>query len=130
MGIEKYKALYELSNKLLQSEHDRFTRIDDKAVRNLSVVTLLIGFEGALGDKLLKGFIPPTTILHWLLLNTTILLFIMLVATWFVIFRTLRIHALKSPPLNQEMLAFFNDNTEINIYYHIASANAAAWQEN
>jgi hypothetical protein len=130
MGIEKYKELYDLSNSLLSQEHDRFNRIDVKAGSYLSVITLLIGIEGAYGNSVLKGFFPPTTWVQWLVLVTAILSFLMLAATWFVIFRTLRIHALRIPPLNQEMVDFFHIQSEVNIYYHIARANSLAWEEN
>lgn len=130
MGIEKYKELYALSNSLLKEEHDRFNRVDQKAALYLSVVTLLIGIQGSFGKELLGSLIPPTTFLQWMLLNVGILSFLMLVATWFVIFRTLRIHALITQPLNHDMIEFFNNQSEVNIYYHIAKANADAREKN
>lgn len=130
MGLEKYKELYAYSNSLLKEEHDRFNRVDQKAALYLSVVTLLIGIQGSFGKELLGSLIPPATFLQWMLLNVGILSFLMLVATWFVIFRTLRIQGLKMPPLNHEMVEFFSNQSEINIYYHIAKANADAREHN
>jgi hypothetical protein len=130
MALEKYRELFTFSNALLKDEHDRFNRIDEKAVRYLSAVTLLIGVEGSLGKEILSGLIPPADLLQWLLLNIAVLSFLMLVATWFVIFQTLRIAELKTPPLNQQMIDFFDINKEINIYYSLAKANAEAWEVN
>jgi hypothetical protein len=130
MAIDKYRELYNWSNTVLQNEHERFNRIDEKAARYLSVITLLIGVEGAFGKTIFQQLVPPVTFLQWSLLNVAVLSNLMLTASWFVAFWTLRIAELKHQPLTQEMIEFFNNQTEVNIYYHIAKANGDAWEEN
>ena len=87
MAAEKYKELFSFSNGLLRAEHDRFNRIDEKAVKYLSVVTLLIGVEGAFGKYIIDGCIPPTTTWDRPLLAVGAVSFLVLMTTWFVIFR-------------------------------------------
>ncbi|MFN7138149.1 MAG: hypothetical protein ACK4UN_02300 [Limisphaerales bacterium] len=127
---DKYKELYVLSNKLLDDESARFHRTDEKAAKYLSVITLLIGIQAACSKHIIEIFIPPTTLLEWILLNLAILTTIALVVTWFVIFQTFRMHNLTARPMNQETIDFFDDNEEIDIYYTLAKANSAALQKN
>ena len=42
------------------------------------------------------------------------------VAAWFFIFHTMRVHATWKIPLSSEMLDFFRNNSLVNIYYGLA----------
>ncbi len=126
----KYKELYTLSNKLLDDESARFHRTDDKAAKYLAVITLLIGLQATCSKHIIEMFIPPTTLLEWSLLNLALLTTFALVATWFVIFQTFRMHDLTFRPMDQETLDFFDNNDEIDIYYTLAKANAEALRKN
>lgn len=50
MAMDKYHELFTFSKALLENEHQRFNRVDEKAARYLSIITLLIGVEGAFGN--------------------------------------------------------------------------------
>jgi hypothetical protein len=128
--MEKYKELYNLSKEVLNEELSRFDKIDDKAAKYLSILTLIAGVAGFFGKWLIDNFIPPKTIAEWALVILGAFLFIMLFLSWFLIFNVLRIHALVKMPLDAETIAFFDNNKLIDIYYALAKGNKDALAEN
>jgi hypothetical protein len=130
MAIEKYRELYDLSNTLLEEEHKRFSRLEDKASRYLTILTVLIGLVATFSKEFFKTLLPPSNLLSWMILNSTIAAFISLVVAWFLVFWAMKTQTLRTRPLNQDMLKFFDEQKEINIYYGLAKANTKAFEEN
>src|SRR5208283_5521963 len=97
--MEKYKELYNLSKEVLNEELSRFTRIDDKAVKYLSVLTLVAGISGFFGKWIIDNLIPPKTGTEWALVILAFLLFIMIFVSWSLIFNVLRLHNITKMPL-------------------------------
>ncbi len=129
MGIDKYKELYNISHKLLEAEYARFGRISQKATAYLSVVSILFGIATVFGKAVVAGFIPPKSLLEWLILNLCVLIFILLGITWFTIFRAYKMDGLKAPPHN-ELPEFYHNNKLVDIYYSMSKAFAKATDEN
>ncbi len=129
MGLEKYRELYALSIKLLEAEHGRFNRISQKATAYLSVVGLLFGIATVFGKALIEGFIPPKSLLEWVILNLGVLIFISLGVAWWMIFRAYKFEGLLTPP-QSELIDFYHKNKLIDIYFAMARAYANATKEN
>ena len=129
MPGDKYKELYDLSNKLLEEEHGRFHRISQKATNYLSTVSLLLGIATIFGKEAIALLIPPKTLLEWLLLNVAVMVFASLAVTWWTIFRAYRFEGLLTRPLS-ELIEFYQSNELINIYFAMAKANANAREAN
>lgn len=128
--MEKYKELYNLSKEVLNEELSRFSRIDDKATKYLSILTLVAGVSGFFGKWLIDNLIPPKTTTEWELVILGALLFIMIFVSWFLIFNVLRIHTIIKMPLDAETIDFFDNNELIDIYYALAKGNKDALEEN
>ena len=114
---DKYKELFEYAKEVYKEELARFTRIDEKASKYLSILTLILGGFGYFGIWVIDNILPPQNILEWVLLINLILLFASLIAAWFFNFRALRLHSLQKMPLDNETIEFFNDNKSIDIYF-------------
>ncbi len=128
--MEKYKELYELSKEVLKEELSRFTRIDDKAAKYLSVLTLVAGAAAFFEKWIIDKLIPPKTFLEWVLVIIAALLCVTIFVSWFLVFNVLRLHNLTKPPLNDETIKFFDDNKMIDIYYALAKGNRDALKVN
>lgn len=126
----KYKELYNLSKEILNEELSRFNRIDDKAAKYLSVLTLVAGVSGFFGKWLIDKLIPPKNNLEWALVIIGALLFIMVFISWFLIFNVLRLHTITKMPLTAETIDFFYANELVDIYYTLAKGNKDALEEN
>ena len=128
--MEKYKELYELSKEVLKEELSRFTRIDDKAAKYLSVLTLAAGAAAYFGKWVIDNLIPPKSSLEWVMVTLAALLCAAIFVSWFFIFNALRLHNLTKPPLNDEVIKFFDDNNMIDIYYALTKGNRDALKVN
>jgi hypothetical protein len=128
--MEKYQELYRFSNQALEEEQKRFARLEDKANRYLVVLTFLVGLAVPTGKALFVELLPPTSPSAWLAVNVCVAIFCSLGFSWFLTFWVIRTQRLKTRPLNSEMIKFFKEQKEVNIYYAIAKANAAAFEEN
>jgi hypothetical protein len=128
--VEKYKELYELSKEVLKEELSRFARIDDKAAKYLSVLTLVAGAAAYFGKWVIDNLIPPKTPLEWVLVIVATILCATIFVAWLLVFNALRLHNVTKPPLNDEMVKFFDDNEMIDIYYALTKGNKKALRVN
>jgi hypothetical protein len=128
--LEKYKELYILSLEVLKEEQTRFNRIDDKASKYFSVLTILLGILGFFGKWVINNFIPPKSTLEYLLIILAILLSLSVLFSWFLTFKVFKIHYLKTIPLDSNMFDYFKDNKLIDIYYGLAKGNKNAFEDN
>jgi uncharacterized membrane protein (DUF485 family) len=128
--MEKYKELYQLSKEIFNEELNRFIRVDEKASKYLSVLTLIAGLTAFFGKWMIANLIPPKSPLEWSLIIMATVLFAAIFLSWVYIFNALRLHSLTKPPLNDETIKFFNDNEMIDIYYALTKGNKDALIEN
>lgn len=116
----KYKELFEYSKEVYNEELSRFFRIDEKASKYLSILTLLLGGFGYFGIWVLDNMLPPKNFIEWLLLINLILLFLSLIIAWYYNFSALKLHSLIKLPLDSETIEFFNNNEQIDIYFALS----------
>jgi len=131
-GLQKYKELYDFSIKLLNDEQERFVRLDEKASRYLSVLTLLFGLYVFFAQWLIaeKRLLRPASYLDWALLLVMFLAFVAILVAWYLTFSVLRIHLLERVVLDQETIDYFDGNTLIDVYYGTAKGLATAFARN
>lgn len=130
MSLEKYKELYMLSKEALNEEMGRFARIDEKASKYLSILTLLAGSVAYFEKWVIENLVPPITALEWILVILATILCAGIFLSWFFIFNSMRLHSVTKPPLNDEMIKFFDDNKLIDIYYALTKGNKEALRKN
>jgi hypothetical protein len=114
---EKYRELYVLAKEAFGEELSRSFRIDEKASKYLSVVTLLLGIFGSFGGRILSSNIPPKNLLDHFALLLGMCAFGSLIYTWLILFQILRVHDFKKIPIPVE---FFESNSLPDIYRGMA----------
>lgn len=112
--LEKYKELYNLSKEAFNEELSRSHRIDQKATTYLAVLTFLLGILSFFGTRLIDSIFPPNDFLEWCLLVFCSSLLILIVFTWFVLFRVLKVHEFSKIPID---IQYFYKNELIDVYY-------------
>jgi len=110
----KYKELYDLSKEAFNEELSRSARIDEKAFKYLTALTLLLGAFAFFGERLLDLIVPPKNYYEWSLIILSGLLLVLLIITWFLIFEVFKGHTLRKIPID---INFFDQNELIDIYY-------------
>ena len=127
--MNKYNELFRLSKYVLDEEVQRFIRIDQKASRYLSVLTVMFGISGFIGKWSIENFILKSDI-DYLGMIAFLLFAIFLVLSWYFSFKVLKVHELTRMPMNDEMIAFFDKNNLIDVYYALTKRFKDAYQEN
>lgn len=120
-NIRKYKELYDLSVRLFDEEQARFFRMDEKASRYLSAITVLLGAYMFFAKWMVydEQIVPPRGVLEWAIILTYLSSFGALAASWLVAFSVLRVRqtALEKMALTDETIRYFDTHTLINTYY-------------
>ena len=128
--MNKYEELYRLAKDLAEQTEARFDTIDGKAASYLSVLTLLVGVAAFFVKWITDTLIPPTTLLEWSLAFVAVGLVALVAVSWWMVFRVLRVHRIWTPPLTNEMLAFFEEHEETDLYFALAKRYQEAWARN
>lgn len=118
--MKKYEELYNHSKYVFDEEASRFSRVEDKAARFITVVTSLLAVYALTGRLLFGDFLPVETPSDIVLIVLASLVLLGLLASWGFAFQAMHIQGLKKAPLNDELLSFYNDNELINIYYSMS----------
>lgn len=131
MSTQKYKELYDLSIVVLKQEHDRYEKIEEKASRYLSALTVLFGLSTLLLKMATEnvGQGGPTGT-DTLLLAVSILFLASLAVSWIYVFKVFRIGKTLKIPLDRPILDFFEHNRLIDVYYAMADRNRESWEAN
>ncbi|WP_340052223.1 hypothetical protein [Pseudomonas proteolytica] len=91
--MENYKFLYELSRKALDEELDRYKKLDEKASRFLSILSIGIVAYTALLNTASSKILPISTfgVLGWVFVIVSGLTFVALFSAWFRIFNSIKL---------------------------------------
>lgn len=125
--LEKYKELYTLAKEAFAEELARLARIDDKAAKYLSVITVILGIYGFFTKYAIEKCIPLKGFFDLLLVGIIVLLLVSLVITWYNIFRVLKIDSYAKIPVD---LDFFRKNDLTSIYFSLAKGMKENMQKN
>lgn len=128
--MDKYQELYQLAKHLVEQTESRFDTIDAKAANYLSALTLLLGAAAFFLKWVTDTLIPLDGNLEWSLGILGVAETLSVVAAWWLVFRVLRIHRIRVPPLNDEMIRLFDEHEAVDIYYALARRYKDAWAEN
>jgi hypothetical protein len=127
---EKLKELFDLSLYVLKEEQERFKRIDEKASKYFTIITVLLGIYGFFGKWIIENIKPPYSSIDKLFILLSIISLFLICKNWYVIFNVLRTKTLKKIPMNEEMIEFFQKNEINKIYIKLAESNGKALNEN
>lgn len=115
--LEKYRELYSLAKEVYNSELDRFDKIDDKAAKYLTSLTFVIGIFGLFGKWIIAEALPPSNLVEWLVIVTSLATLVSFILSWFFLFRVLRVHTLRKLPLSNETISLFKERNLPTVYF-------------
>lgn len=118
--MDKYEVLYNLSIEVYKERSNSFQHIQEKASKYLTALTFLLGFSLYYIKWLFEKLPLEYILIDWIMIVESAILFISLIVTWFTILRILRVENFKVLPLDDELLNFFLENKQIDIFYTMA----------
>ena len=119
--IKKYGELYLLSKEVFSSEWDRFNRIDQKASWLLSALTIIIGLASLSGKMSLGRISRLDNLLEFSLALLGVSLLGCIAKAWYHLVQVLKLRPLQRPPLNEDLIKFFDENDRlIDIYFALS----------
>ena len=135
-ALAKYKELYEYSTDILLKELERFNRADEKAAKYSTAFVFLLGvvsyFDKWIFEKLQWTDFPvrlPGDLPMFMAAIAGLLALILSIAGLFLTIHAIKLRPVKSRPLNEDILKFFEDNKRLDIYYGLARENSNALNE-
>lgn len=128
--MTKYEKLYELAKEDFDAETQRLGRIESKATRLLSVLTLLIGVHGLLAEWAFDRVLPPNSLTEWSIVALIALVVAGLVTSWVFVFRVLTVDHRPAIAVTDEVADFYDQNRLVDIYYVMSRRIGDAAAEN
>jgi hypothetical protein len=130
VSIEKYKKLFEYSQSAVKDEFERFKNTEQKASNYLSVLTLVLAGAGFFVNWVLERFVPPHNYIEWLLFSLSALILICIATAWYFLFSALGLTDLKVLRLDDEILEFFRQHEDVDVYYYMSQSLSEGLKKN
>lgn len=127
---ENYRELYQLAKEVLKEEQERHNRINEKATRYLSTLTVLIGVWAFFGKWILDSALPPKNKIEWIILSLVIISLVLFFVAWWNALQVLRNRQLQKMPMTEETIKWFENNSLPNIYLGMTKGIIAAKEIN
>ena len=122
--LEKTKLIYELARNHYNEETERFRKLDEKAARLFSFVTIMVGAYGFFGKWLLDSLKLPLGSWDWGLVIIGLLVAIALVISWVCIISALPMFVWQKPSCDLETFKELSAERLINVYVRLARTYA------
>jgi len=124
---EKYKTLYEYQKTQFDDEKQRYSRLEDKAAKFLTALTVVISAYTLIVGKFVDSL--PTDInavLKWSCYILIALTFFSFCSAWACIFRTLKLRDVPKMSSDKKSIEYFLDNHLETIYWDRAEKYSEA----
>lgn len=120
---EKFKELFDLSLKSLETEHQRFLRFDEKANKYIAAMTAIIGAFSLMASWIYNNFIPTSNKIEMVIIGLMLLIFILLLFAWWKLFNVIKVRDISVFPINSNVLDFYYKNELVDIHYNFSKKN-------
>lgn len=128
--MEKYEELYKYAQSVFDYEHSRFSRIEDKAGRFLTLLTSLLAVYALIGRQLFGDILPPKDMFEAFIVLMAFMVLLSLLFSWWYAFYALKLQGINKAPLNDEVLSFFHEQSLVNIYYSMSKRYSQKLEDN
>lgn len=120
--MENYKFLYELSRKALDEEIDRYKKLDEKASRFLSILSIGIVAYTALLNAASSKLLPISIlgVLGWVFVALSGLTFVALFSAWFRIFNSIKLSDSPTIAIGKTANELADEEEIITMYYSLS----------
>ncbi|MCF5708656.1 hypothetical protein GIV19_15320 [Pseudomonas syringae] len=120
--MERYKFLYELSQKALDQELERYKKLDEKASRFLSILSVgIVAYTALINASASKTFVPGSpTWPSWIFVGVAAVTFIALFSSWLRIFTSIRLADVPKVAIGTTANKLADEEDLITMYYQLA----------
>lgn len=117
---EKYKALYDYHKDQFNEEKLRFNRLEDKAYKYLTSLTVAVSAYTLLVRSIYQQMAAPYDWLSFFVIGSIALTFYAACSAWSFIFRSIKLQALVKLPVGNEIINTFNNNKKAAVYLSLS----------
>ncbi|MFW1761034.1 hypothetical protein [Acinetobacter calcoaceticus] len=117
---DKYKALYEYQKAQFDDEKTRYSKLEDKATKYLTSLTVVISAYVLLVSKFIETGKTNFCLTYSLIIFFIILTFLSFCSAWFFIFKSLKLQEVKKMPSDHQLIEFFLDNELPTVHWDLA----------
>lgn len=120
--MENYKFLYELSKKALDEELDRYKKLDEKASRFLSILSIgIVAYTALINASSPKlQAMSSLGFSGWVFVTLTALTFVALFSAWFRIFNSIKLSDSPTIEIGKTVNELAEDEELITMYNALA----------
>lgn len=127
---DKFKELFDLSLYALKEEQERFKRIEEKASKYFTILTVLLGVYGFFVKWIIENIKTPRSDIENLFILLSFVLVCLIFYAWNMMLKILKTRGITKIPMNDEMVDFFEKNKRKDIYKSLAKKNGEVLNKN
>ncbi|MDQ8935800.1 hypothetical protein [Acinetobacter rudis] len=122
MAVDKdrYKALYEYQKAQFDDEKTRYSKLEDKAAKYLTFLTIIISAYILLVSKFISASDDIYCLTYAIIIFFIILTFFSFCSAWFSIFKSLKLQKIKKMSADAELIEFFEAHELPSVYLGLA----------
>lgn len=124
----KYQEMAEHAQALLAQQQERFARVDEKASRQLSAATVVLGAAAFFGKWAIDDLTPPGGFIAWAILALGASCLLLTVYAFWKLLSVIRHELVESLPLSVEYLDFVRRYRRVDVHYYLASQSVKAFE--
>lgn len=114
--VRKYEDLYKVTKEIFEREIKRDGSVEEKALRYLTVIGLLIAAAGYVTKEPLAGIVLPLSEFEYIVLLFILGFWLTLLSAAIIIFRVLSIRDIHVP-FNKGIVEYYDENSYLDILY-------------
>ncbi|WP_434707231.1 hypothetical protein J3P75_14850 [Pseudomonas sp. R1-1] len=126
--MERYKFLYDLSRQALNEELDRFKKLEEKAGRFLSILSITIVGYTALNNAASTKIFPVSGMLSYIFITLSVLTYIALFSACARLFRSIQLSRSPRVAIDDLTTQIIEKEDLITSYYQMAKTCQEAQQ--
>jgi len=117
---DKYKALFEYMKEAFSEESDRYIRLEAKAIKYLSSITIAVSAFVLLLRWSIDELIPANGCMDYIIISTSLLTLMSLSYSWYFLFISIRLQTLVKMPSGADVIEIFKKNKIESVYLALA----------
>ena len=126
---DKYKALFEYMKDAFLEESGRYKKLEDKAIKYLSSITIAVSAFVLLLRWSLGELIPASGCLDYLVIIISFITLLSLSYSWYFLFLSIKLQTVFKMPSGNEVTEMFKKNKLESVYLALAKRYSEATEK-
>lgn len=118
---DKYKALFEYMKEAFSEESDRYIRLEAKAIKYLSSITIAVSAFVLLLRWSLDEIIPANGCMDYIIISASLLTLMSLSYSWYFLFISIKLQTLVKMPSGTDVIEMFKKDKIESVYLELAN---------